>query len=166
MKKNCESGMSLVETTFVVLVISILAALVVPNVAAARDSYRLRLAADAVRQQLYLCRQRALVANQTCSILISATGWAQIDTNLNGTFGDAGGNGLPADDPATTLDLSGATLSSADNPIVRRFTSRGEVPWQDTAGSQSITVTYRGLRRVITIEQRGAVLVGDETPAH
>jgi type II secretory pathway pseudopilin PulG len=157
--------MSVIEVTVVVLMLSVLTAIAVPNVVLARNAYRLRIAADAVRQQLYLCRQRALVANQTCSIQITTAGRAQIDTNFNGTFGDWGGNGVPADEPGTTLDLSGISLTSADTPIVRRFSSRGEVPWQESPQDLSITVAYAGRQRIITIEQRGSISVGDETAA-
>ena len=59
----------------------VLAAIALPSVVSARDSYHLQLAADAIRQQLYLCRQRALVANQMCSIKISATGRSRNATN-------------------------------------------------------------------------------------
>ena len=165
MKRDPQLGMSLLEVTVVVMMILVLSAIAIPGVVSARNSYRLQIATDAIRQQLYLCRQHALVANQLCSIQIGATGKSKIDTNHNGTFGDGGGDGIPADEPATRLDLTDITLSSADTPIVRRFTSRGEVSWQDGPENQSITVIHAGMKRVITIQQRGAISIGDELRA-
>ena len=165
MRRDPELGMSLIETTVMVMALATITAMAIPNVTGARNSYRLRIAADAIRQQLYICRQRALVANQTCSIRISPNGRAQIDTNFNGRFGDAGGDGVPADELGPILDLTDVTVRSADMPIVRGFTSRGEIPWQDNPVDQTITMVYAGRQRTITIEQRGSVIVSDEAAA-
>lgn len=166
MKENDESGMSLIEITIAILMLCALAAVAVPNVTLAKSSHQLRLAADGISQQLYLCRGRALAANQTCSIQIDATtGVAQIDSNFDGRFGDTGGDGLPADEAGTLLSLSDVTVVSVDAPISRSFTSRGEVPWQDNPEDRSITLIHRGLKRVVTIEQRGSIIVGEETAA-
>ena len=55
-------------------------------------------------------------------------------------------------------------VAGADTVIVRRFTSRGDVSWQDSSEDQSITVVHAGKKRIVTVQLRGAVTVGDEIP--
>jgi Tfp pilus assembly protein FimT len=161
-----ETGLSVLEIAVILLVIGAISAIALPNIYTASRSYTLKIAADRIAQQLNLCRQKALVANRTRLIQIDpATGLAIVDTNDNTQFGDSGGSGVPADDPAEYVDLTGITVTSQDNPIVRGFTSRGEVPIGHSSlpTVQDITVRYRSKQRTITIEPRGAIVVGPES---
>jgi prepilin-type N-terminal cleavage/methylation domain-containing protein len=166
MKVRKDQGVSALELVVVMLIVGVIATIAVPNVSRAYRAYNLQVAAQSVAQQLNRCRQKAVSANRPVSIRIMAgTGQAVMDTNFNGTFGDAGGSGLPPDDPPDTLSLNGATLVSQDTPIVRTFTSRGELPIGTQPSTQTITVRYSDRQRVISIDPRGAVKMGDEEPA-
>jgi prepilin-type N-terminal cleavage/methylation domain-containing protein len=166
MKERKDQGVSALELVVVVMIIGVLATIAVPNVHRALRGYNLQVAAQSVAQQLNQCRQKAVSMNRPVSIRIEPNlSRAVMDTNFNGTFGDAGGSGLPPDDPPDTLSLNSATLVSQDNPIVRTFTSRGELPFGTQPSTQTITVRFSGRQRVVTIDPRGAVKIGDETPA-
>jgi type II secretory pathway pseudopilin PulG len=154
-----QRGFSLLEVVVICSMMTTMAAIGVPSLSGAMRHYKLSMAANSVAQQLNACRQRAVAANRTTSILLSDA-LGQIDTNYNGIYGDAGAGGLPADVPPMALDLSGCTLRPSDGLIVRTFTGRGELPFGVAPQTQLITVEYGGLRRAVSISPRGAVSVG------
>jgi Tfp pilus assembly protein FimT len=163
MKMRRETGLSALELTVVVLIIGLIASVALPNVVAASRSYRLQIATRALAQQLNTCRQKAVTANQPVSIQVTATE-SRIDTNRNGVFGDAGGSGLPADEPAVPFGNETAYLSGTSLPATVTFTSRGELPLG--AGARTLTVRFGSTaQRTISIDTRGAVTVGPEAPA-
>ena len=160
MHRRSEAGISALELAVVILVIGLIASIALPNVIAATRSYRLQIATQALVQQLNLCRQKAVAANQQVSIQITAT-QTRIDTNRNGIFGDSGGSGVAADEPAVTFGTEAAYLASPAPPATVTFTSRGEMPIG--AGARSFTVRYGNQRqRTISIDTRGAVMLGPE----
>jgi hypothetical protein len=150
---------SLVEILFIVTAAAVMAGLALPAIGTATRHYRLSAAAQAVAQQLNLCRQRAVASNQSTSVMFTST-LAQFDTNYNGIFGDAGGSGVPADEGPFMFSVAHVSITAADRPIVRTFTARGELPLAMSPESQAITVSYGGLSRVVSIDPRGAVTVG------
>jgi hypothetical protein len=148
-----------IEVVFMLSIALVMASVALPAVGAAGRHYRLSIAAQAVAQQLNLCRQRAVASNQTTSVMFTSA-LAQFDTNYNGIFGDAGGSGLPADEGPSMFAVADLSITAADNPVIRTFTARGELPLAVSPESQAITVSYGGLTRVVSIDPRGAVTVG------
>jgi Tfp pilus assembly protein FimT len=155
-----ENGVgSLLEILILLTVTLAMASVAVPAIGVATRHYRLSIGAQAVAQQLNLCRQRAVASNQTTSVLVTDA-LAQFDTNYNGIYGDAGGTGVPADEGPHMFDATGISITAADSPIVRTFTARGELPLAMAPETQAITVRYAGLSRTVSIDPRGAVSVG------
>jgi len=157
--RNQKGFGSILEITLVCSVSATMAAVAVPSVNSAMKSYKLSMASQAVAQRLNVCRQRAVAANRPTSILVTSS-LAQVDTNYNGIFGDAGGNGVPADEPPQMLGVAGCTVSPTQGLIVRTFTGRGELPLGLAPETQTITVEYSGVRRMVSIDPRGGVSVG------
>lgn len=148
-----QHGFSAIELVVVIAIILVIAAVALPNMVEAMRGYRLNIAAQALEQQLNRCRQEAVRQNQPVSIKVQAH-ISQIDLNhINGY----------ADDQTDATISDDATVSST-NPAdgVVTFTSRGEML---IGATPSFTVTYSGLKRIITIDPRGAVTVGPEVAA-
>lgn len=149
-----QGGFSALELSVVVLVFGIIAATGIPYAVSAYRSYELTNAANALAQQLNRCRQEAVRLNVQMKIRVSPH-FSRIDLNRSDSFdaddGPVVGHGEDA----------GITDMSPSDGIVT-FTSRGELPIGVTP---SFTMTYSGYARVVSVDPRGAVEVGPETPA-
>ena len=150
--KRLQSGFSALEVMVVVLVVGILAAIAVPNIVSASRSYTLLTAAQALEQQLNRCRQEAVRANQPVQIQITAHS-SVIDTDHDGVFTDEGFAATISNDASVTMN------SPTDTNGKITFTSRGEML---IGVNPSLTVSYSGHTRTVTIDPRGAVQVGPE----
>jgi Tfp pilus assembly protein FimT len=168
MTRRREAGLSVMEVMVIVLVIGIIVAIAVPGLMSAQRAYRLSSAAQAVAQNLQLCRQTAVSTNLPTSIQFQTSGQvavAVIDSNNNGTFGDDGGGQRPPDREALTLSAENCTITGAGgetDDIVRSFSSRGELPLGADPDEQDITITYAGNSRTVTIDPRGQITVGPQ----
>jgi Tfp pilus assembly protein FimT len=148
-----QHGFSTLEMVVVVAIIIIIAGVTLPNMIEAIRGYKLNIAAQALEQQLNRCRQEAVRQNQPVSIKVQAH-ISQIDLNhVNGYTDD--------NTTATISDDATVTFTNPADGIVT-FTSRGEMLIGVTP---SFTVTYSGLKRVVTVDPRGAVTVGPEQAA-
>jgi prepilin-type N-terminal cleavage/methylation domain-containing protein len=155
-KKSTDTGFSALELVIVVLIIGVLAAIALPNVVSASRSYTLNIAATAIAQQLNMCRQVAVRSNLRTTIKIDVDAMStQIDTTHDDPpeFTDA-------DEPKVLLSTDAQISEMNPDDGLITFTSRGEIP----TGAQlpSITVTYAGRTRVVTVGTRGDVNVGPE----
>jgi Tfp pilus assembly protein FimT len=153
MKHKSESGFSVIELTVISAIVIVIAAIAIPNVVAARRSYTLLIGAEGLAQQLNRCRQEAVRVNDTMQIQVTAT-TTQIDLSRDGAFAGADG--------AVYLieNVTIGSMAPADGVVT--FNSRGELPVLAPSGSS--TVSASGYKRVVTIEPRGAVIVGPEIP--
>jgi type II secretory pathway pseudopilin PulG len=153
MKRSREAGFSAIELVAIAAIIIIIAAIALPNVVTARRSYLLQIGAEGLAQQLQRCRQEAVRVNDRMQILVTSQ-QTRIDLNRDGEFDDEDGPVARITEEATITEIT------PDTGIVE-YTSRGEI---DAGVVPSFSVVSSGYKRVVTIDPRGAVLVGPEIP--
>jgi Tfp pilus assembly protein FimT len=143
-------GASAIEVMIIVGIVLILAAILIPNVVQATQSYNIQIAANTLAQQLNRCRQEAVRANLPLKIQVSSTA-TSIDLNRNDDFTDDG-------DP-TAIDAATVTAVTPTDGIVQ-YSSRGEM--FEIGLSPEFRVTFGNRYRRVTVDQRGAVTIHAE----
>ena len=151
-----ERGISVLEVSIIVLVVGVLAAILVPNIVQSRQSYNIKIAADALAQQLNRCRQEAVRANLPLKIKVTTAGTA-IDLDRDGTYDTASAN----NEGTYTTISNDATITLVDpTDGIVEYSSRGEMPIATT--TPEFQVVYGSKMRRVTIDPRGAVNVSAE----
>ena len=148
-----ETGLSAIEVTIIVVIAGTLAAIAVPNVIEATTSYNVRIAAEALAQQLNRCRQEAVRANLPITIKVEADR-TKIDANRDTDYDDDGEMVLIGDD--ATINL----VEPESGIVV--YSSRGEM--QDFI-TPEFRVVYGHRARRVTVDPRGSVTVHAEEAA-
>lgn len=152
MNRRSDAGFSLLELIAIMAIIIIIGAIALPSAVSARRSYVLLISSEALSQQLNRCRQEAVRVNDRMFMKVTATE-IRIDTSRDGEYDSEDG-------PPTLLSGGAITAMTPTSGIVE-FTSRGELPIGATV---SFTVSHEGWKRVVSVEKRGAVIVGPESP--
>lgn len=152
--KTREVGFSTLELIVVVGIFAVIAAITLPSARATYSSYALDAAATSLAQQLNRCRHAAVSANVPMRIRV-AEHYSRIDQDRNGVFDSDDG-------PFVLYGQSASVVAMEPTDGVVTFTSRGELPIDLTP---SFTITYAGVSRVVSVDPRGAVTVGQETAA-
>lgn len=151
MKTKVENGFSALELVTVIGILVIMSAIAIPNIASARESYRLLIATDRLSQQFSRCRQEAVRVNNRVKVKVTSTS-VQIDTDSDDEFTSADDHELLLGDSASVT-----TMSPTDG--VFEFTSRGEIP---IGLSPSFNVRVGSSSRLVSVDPRGAVILGPE----
>lgn len=153
MKQQRERGFSMLELIAISAIVAVIAAIAIPNAVSARRSYVLLGTAEALSQQLSRCRREAVRVNDRVSIKVFANKTI-INLDRNEDFDE--------NDGSEFLFGEGVVTEFAPSSGEVEYTSRGELPIGATV---SFTVAYSGNKRVVTVEQRGAPIIGPELPA-
>ena len=150
-----QAGVSAIEVTIIVLVVGTLAAIAIPNVIEATQSYNVRIAADALAQQLNRCRQEAVRVNLPMQIKVESQ-TTSINLNRNESFTDDG------DGSVVTFSQDAVVTEFDPEDGIVTYSSRGEM--QDFI-TPEFRVVYGARARRVTVDPRGAVTVLAEEAA-
>jgi len=144
-------GFTLVEMMVVVAIGIVVTAIAVPTVSSVMNTYRLRAAVSSVTGAIQSTRYQAISSGYAFQVVLSkanSTIQVQSDPGGTNTFANVG---------------SAIPLASSSIPVVLganttlQFRPSGLV--QATAGSTTLTLTYRGKTETITVSNYGNVKV-------
>jgi prepilin-type N-terminal cleavage/methylation domain-containing protein len=168
--KSKESGMSLVESLIVILIIASVAAFTLPAVGTMVRAYNLRSTATHIAERLTAARALAMMKNENVTFSFNkANGHYGFDfTSATGTPGvttpgpDGDPDTVDPDQPAVgyywEVLPSGMTMTYPNNTDIKvTFNSRGELPILET--EHSIAIQSAGRTSTLRVNLRGKVWV-------
>lgn len=156
-RRGCEAGISIVESTIVVLLISIVLAFALPAVSNSIQAYNLRSAANHLAQRLSFARAIALEKNAVVGLCIYRSGLNGIDFDGDGVIDTVdpsdSSKGYPSESLPVGISIAAESFPSGQDYLLVNFTSRGELPIGDPerdirvlnlSGSARVRVNLRG----------------------
>jgi Tfp pilus assembly protein FimT len=156
-----EDGLTVVESTVVLLVIAIILAFALPAVSTSIKAYNLRSSANHMAERIAAVRALAMAKNENVTFSFNDdTG--QYGFDFTGTTGDGVPDTTDPDDPSInyyseTLPSDITAVFPDNNPIKVTFNSRGEMPIGST--ERALVIQSSGKSATVRVNLRGKVSV-------